>query len=159
MEDGGKDEEKKPPIAPPSGSNGKGRRRKSPKTSWPEGFALDADLKAYFALHGLQGGAADAEFSKFEQHAKANGKAFSDWRAAARNWALNAESFRRERGGGVPSAPKEKRDPRTFTADEWRNVMDVYRTENRWFPVWGPEPGEPGCLVPAKLLQTQEGPQ
>ncbi|MBN8957644.1 MAG: hypothetical protein J0H17_13905 [Rhizobiales bacterium] len=153
-------EREEPPIAPPSGSNGKSRRRKSPKTPWPEGFALDADLRAYFASHGMPGAVADAEFSKFEQHAKANGKTFSDWRAAARNWALNAESFRRERGGGVPTVPKaEKRDPRTLSTDEWRNLMDVYRNENRWFPVWGPEPGKPGCLVPAELLQTQEGPR
>ena len=45
------------------------------------------------------------------------------------------------------------RDPRTFTDAEWKKRLDHLRDCETWFEdKWGPRPGEPGCLVPSRLL-------
>jgi len=48
------------------------------------------------------------------------------------------------------------RDPKTFSDEEWRQRLTDYRRGQRWPDLyWGPPPGSPGCLVPAKLLIEQ----
>jgi hypothetical protein len=45
------------------------------------------------------------------------------------------------------------RDPKTFTDAEWRERLADYRGGQSWPDLyWGPAPGSPGCLVPAKLI-------
>jgi hypothetical protein len=45
------------------------------------------------------------------------------------------------------------RDPKTFTEAEWRERLADYRGGQSWPDLyWGPAPGSPGCLVPAKLI-------
>lgn len=40
------------------------------------------------------------------------------------------------------------KDPETFSADDWQQRLGM----GQWSSLWGPKPGEPGCLVPAALL-------
>ena len=48
------------------------------------------------------------------------------------------------------------RDSRTFTDAEWRERLADYRRGQPWPDLyWGPPPGSPGCLVPAKLIIEQ----
>ena len=42
-------------------------------------------------------------------------------------------------------------DPRTFTDAKWQKIL-AYAQENGWSPGFGPKPGEPGCLVPSRLV-------
>jgi hypothetical protein len=45
------------------------------------------------------------------------------------------------------------RDPKTFTDADWRQRLADYRGGQSWPDMyWGPAPGSPGCLVPAKLI-------
>ena len=48
------------------------------------------------------------------------------------------------------------RDPKTFSDEEWRQRLTDYRRGQGWPDLyWGPPPGSPGCLIPAKLLIEQ----
>jgi hypothetical protein len=53
--------------------------------------------------------------------------------------------------GGAIAAPT--RDPTTFRDDEWRTFLRGWTDSGDWsVSYWGPKPGQPGCLVPARLL-------
>jgi hypothetical protein len=63
------------------------------KGVWPEGFALDDDLKAY-AVEKLPAGVDVGRlWEQFEAHHRKTGSEFKDWRQAWRTWVLNAEGF------------------------------------------------------------------
>jgi hypothetical protein len=42
-------------------------------------------------------------------------------------------------------------DPRTFTPGQWRKRIDSHSASGDWLDIWGPKPGEPGCLVPEAI--------
>jgi hypothetical protein len=45
------------------------------------------------------------------------------------------------------------RDPATFKDQEWTERLEMHRGGVAWPEMyWGPPPGKPGCLVPAKLI-------
>jgi hypothetical protein len=49
------------------------------------------------------------------------------------------------------AAPERK--PETYTEDEWQERLEKYQTTGIWPERhWGPEPGQPDCLVPRHLL-------
>jgi len=49
-----------------------------------------------------------------------------------------------------------RRDPKTFTDAEWRQRLTDFSGGQPWPDMyWGPAPGRPGCLVPARLLIEQ----
>ena len=48
------------------------------------------------------------------------------------------------------------RDPKNFTDAEWRQRLTDFSSGQPWPDLyWGPAPGRPGCLVPARLLIEQ----
>lgn len=55
-------------------------------------------------------------------------------------------------GGGEP-APVV-RDPRSFTDADWQKRLTYLQDSETWLAAWGPQPGEPGCLVPSHLILT-----
>jgi helix-turn-helix protein len=66
------------------------RARADDKSLWPEGFALDAEMRAYANRRGLD---ADAEFVAFRNDALAHGRTNRDWRFAFRAWCDKAPDF------------------------------------------------------------------
>lgn len=55
------------------------------------------------------------------------------------------------RRGGTSAPPPA--DVRNWTDAHWENVMRIWREENLWdLDTMGPEPGKPGCIVPARHL-------
>ena len=49
---------------------------------------------------------------------------------------------------------ERKADPANFSAKHWKNLIAwASKLENEWQQDWGPEPGQPGCLVPAELME------
>ena len=51
----------------------------------------------------------------------------------------------------VVAAPT--RDPSTFTDEEWRTILRHLKETGDWsVSYWGPQPGQPGCHVPPRLL-------
>lgn len=53
---------------------------------------------------------------------------------------------------GDRSAPAATHGPDTFTDADWLSRLEHLRATCRWHDAWGPEPGEPACLVPPHLL-------
>ena len=43
-------------------------------------------------------------------------------------------------------------DPRSFTEEKWRRVLEYSGEAKTWLDAWGPQPGAPGCLVPSHLI-------
>jgi hypothetical protein len=64
---------------------------------------------------------------------------------------LNAGGYDDEPEGGGEPAPVPI-DPRSFTDENWRKRLAYFRDAEKWIDAWGPKPGEPGCLVPPRLL-------
>lgn len=62
---------------------------------------------------------------------------------------LNDGGFDDEQEDGAPVV----RDPRTFGDEDWRRRLKFSQENSTWDDAaWGPEPGEPGCLVPSHLI-------
>jgi hypothetical protein len=58
-------------------------------TEWPDGFALDADLRNYARDRGFIDREIEAMFQHFGDHAAMHGRLCRDWRAAWRTWVRN----------------------------------------------------------------------
>jgi hypothetical protein len=70
------------------------KKRSKPLTAWPEGFALDDQMRSYAIEHGID---AELEFAAFRNWAASKDARYSDWRAAWRTRIDNAPRF----GGGA----------------------------------------------------------
>lgn len=67
-----------------------------------------------------------------------------------RSWSLLpklVEEFAAKRQG---TSVKQKPAPKPI---DWPGRVKAYRDDGIWPHAWGPKPGEPGCAVPAELLQ------
>lgn len=67
----------------------------------------------------------------------------------ARNWSYFVPQIRdaadaRKAAGSVPKPAEAQFD--------WTRAIKLYRDDGFWASGWGPKPGEPGCRVPAQLL-------
>jgi hypothetical protein len=70
---------------------------------------------------------------------------------------LNADSYLDEpdKPEGVAreaTIAEPTRGPQSFSDSDWRNRLRDLSAKGEWSNFWGPRPGEPGCLVPARLL-------
>jgi hypothetical protein len=70
---------------------------------------------------------------------------------------LNADSYLDEPDkpeGVAPEATiaEPSLGPQSFSDSDWRNRLRNLSAKGEWSNLWGPRPGELGCLVPAHLL-------
>lgn len=67
---------------------------------------------------------------------------------------LNGGSYLDEPDAAQTSGPAiPSRDPASFTDEEWKKRLAMRERGEAWPATqWGPAPGTPGCLVPARLL-------
>jgi hypothetical protein len=70
---------------------------------------------------------------------------------------LNADSYLDEpdKPGGVAreaTIAEPSLGPQSFSDADWRNRLRDHWAKGEWSNLWGPRPGELGCLVPARLL-------
>ena len=98
-----------PPVSSSSSSSSKrestpeGRKRK-PETTWPEGFTLTEDLRAYAQKRGVD---PESEFEKFHLHAIDKSPTHKDWAVAFQRWILNEVGYRNRNGNAKPhQAPR-----------------------------------------------------
>jgi hypothetical protein len=137
---------------------------KNPK-QWPEdGFVH------WYALYPRKRsrGAAETSFAQ----AQARGEVtFDELLVATRRFAesmgdpkftpypatwLNAKSYLDEpdkpKGAGDLKIAEPSRSPQSFTEEDWKDRLRNSWANGDWSGHWGPRPGQPGCLVPAHLL-------
>jgi hypothetical protein len=65
---------------------------------------------------------------------------------------LNAGGYHDEPEGDEGEPAPVVRDPRSFSDDDWQKRVIHFQNGQEWLEPWGPKPGAPGCLVPARLL-------
>lgn len=41
---------------------------------------------------------------------------------------------------------------KTATREQWGKVLNIWSGTNNWSQSWGPEPGKPGCAIPADMI-------
>jgi hypothetical protein len=56
------------------------------------------------------------------------------------------------KGTPILTISEPARDPQSFTESDWRDRLANNWAKGQWSGLWGPRPGEPGCHVPAHLL-------
>ncbi|WP_027575389.1 hypothetical protein [Bradyrhizobium sp. WSM1743] len=67
------------------------------------------------------------------------------------SWINSGEYADEPEGSGPGEASRALRDPSSFTDADWQRRLAHFREGNDWLDAWGPAPGSPGCLVPARL--------
>jgi hypothetical protein len=73
-------------------------KRRAAKTTWPEGFALTAEMREYAAAKGCTN--PDRAFEAFRDKSLAKGYAYASWPAAWRSWGWSADDARSGNGNG-----------------------------------------------------------
>jgi|GEM_PF-2071207 hypothetical protein len=159
----------------------KDNRRESARADEPEGFAewyevyprkkqRNAAIRAYRKIvpKEITQGDLLARTVAFADFHKRNTPAH-DWRYLPypASWLNSAEYV-----DPLPNEPSNSdsrqneikiepptRDPRDFSDAEWQQRLADHRAGQEWPDLyWGPRPGSPGCLVPARLLIDQASP-
>jgi hypothetical protein len=139
----------------------KEKKDRAPKSAAvPEGFA------AWFAIYpnAIEQPPAERNFKKVM---KSGVVSLEELMAATARYAAKIEREKRDtefikkpanwlRDGCFDDGQKTELapvvDPRTFTNDQWQRRLKPHQDSGAWSENWGPEPGEPGCLVPSHLL-------
>lgn len=67
------------------------------------------------------------------------------------SWLNDGSYLEAPAGGGAKGAAPARR-PEQFTETEWRNAVQMHRS-GQWSNLFGPKPGQAGCLVPQHLLE------
>jgi hypothetical protein len=152
-------EEESPTIVPlkgdPAGdqpkaqSVAKPKRAEKRKTPWPEGFALNDEMRAFAAERGWGQSRQDTEFEKFHQHALQSDRSLKDWVAGWRTWVLNGIGYDQQRGRPPIALATPASDP---TPIDWGGRVEMFKRTNIWPLPWGPQPGSGGCRAPPDVL-------
>ena len=131
----------------------------APRCGWPTVRQLTSTR-----VRALQQRLADGGDDFREALAKAEASSFLSGKTERsdqhRNWVLTFDTFIRESFfvrvlEGVYDDREAKNTERFVSDDElrWRNRVDGFRKNGFWMrEVWGPPPGEDGCVCPARYL-------
>lgn len=65
-------------------------------------------------------------------------------------------SFNPEWAGAIAPPSTSVSEQPQFTLDQWRQYLDRYNKTGFWHRSYGPQPSEPGCLVPLELFKQKE---
>lgn len=122
-------------------SRGDGARAR--KTTIPPDWKPTPELIEYAKAQGCADPA--DTFERFRLNHAGKGTLHKDWTSAAQYWCRNEKNFRR--------AEPPKSGPPTTPAEPWEQRMSGWHGRKFWMPMWGPRPGEPGCMVPKAYLQ------
>ena len=92
------------PLEPPKKPE-RTPRVPSVKRTYPEGFVLTDDMRAYAEKYGIEPGCANKEFEKFSIHHRARGSKFVDWTLAWYTWCRNYSDYGPRTGAPTNKAP------------------------------------------------------
>jgi hypothetical protein len=74
----------------------------------------------------------------------------SDTQTTRKRHRTNHSTLKPEETGIVIKAPELK--PEDYTDDDWLKRLRHFEQNNHWPHQWGPQPGDPKCLVPSRLF-------
>lgn len=116
-------------------------------TRIPQDWAPDV---AYATSKGMTEREINLEAEKFRlywENRPGTGATKLDWNRTWFTWCL---SFCERAGRQPPSAPVPS--AAVMSDAQWNKALDLFWKSERWHRDFGPEPGRPGCRVPAHLL-------
>jgi hypothetical protein len=125
----------------------KPKRTEKRETPWPEGFALNDEMRAFAAEHDWPPPRQDREFEKYHQHALQTGRLLKDWVAGWRSWVLKGIEFNQVRPGASPATPISH-----APAIDWATRVEKFKNNGLWPLPWGPQPGSGGCRARTDVL-------
>jgi hypothetical protein len=137
-----------PGIPSKANAASKPERTKKLQTQWPDGFALDNDMRTFAAERRWHAPRQDREFEKYNQHALQTGRLLKDWVAGWRSWVLKGAEFdgRSTRVAAVPVSAAGA------APIDWNPRVAKFKTNGLWPPPWGPQPGSAGCKAPPDVI-------
>lgn len=125
-----------------------GRKPARPKTKTriKENWCPSDEDRAYARKLGFGDHLIDRMARNFLDYYLMKGTAWLRWELVWQQWARNEAQKQRitPPASGAPQGD-----------DVWRNAMRAWTERRSWPHSLGPEPGRPGCKVPAHLLQEQ----
>lgn len=126
------------------------------KTQLPVGWKLPPDDVEYARKLGLT----DMEIRQiaidFRDYWRSTGKVMLDWSLTWQTWVRRDA---KKRGKVLPDDPTLFAAATTDTrgSEMWRSTMKAWKESRTWVYSLGPEPGQPGCRVPADILNEFRG--
>jgi hypothetical protein len=146
-------EDERVAVATPSIANQtitvKRKRTERRATPWPDGFALNDEMRAFAAEHGWTTPTRqNAEFEKYHQHALQTGRTLKDWVAGWRSWVLKGTEYDRCRPNAAPAPTLALAAP----SIDWEPRVAKFKLTGLWPLPWGPRPDCAGCSAPADAL-------
>lgn len=124
----------------------------------PEGWEPTERARADAGNVGWSAAAISYQVELFKDHARQKDVKNKDWDAAFRTWLRKAEQF--DRAGNVLTyVPPTFRKALAAMPSDWPSRIKTTPDEafkiwtgKIWPANWGPEPGQPGCVVPQRIL-------
>jgi hypothetical protein len=116
----------------------------------------DWKLSRKDGMYGIDLGLTEGQVRKiakdFEIYWRSTGKRMVDWSLTWQGWARREAS---KLGKRLPDDPTlfETKAVDSASEDMWKAAMRSWRANRTWVYSLGPEPGQPGCRVPADVLK------
>lgn len=129
-------------------------RTKKPKTQIPDGFPdSEAIVRAgaYFKDRGKPHIDPSLEADGFRSRSLRDEIEYRDWPQAFRNWCTNAVKWDKTKAS-AKQVGASRGTPGWISPEDWGDRVCAFRDGYPWGEDWGPEPDQPGCLVPPEIL-------
>lgn len=120
----------------------------------PDGWKLPQEGVEYARKHGFYDRKISDMVEDFSNHHRSRGNRMVNWNLAWQTWVRNQVKFAGKRGpidAGLFSAPPPP--PPDNRSGTYRIAVEAWAKSRTWNHALGPEPGEPGCRVPAEILR------
>lgn len=124
----------------------------SPKTKGsrlPEGWQPTPDDRAFASGLGLDPDWVAPKFCDYWHSKPGQAGIKLDWSKTWRNWCRTEA----ERGGRRPASAQQSASQQDPHEQRMASRLKYWRENKAWSQEWGPAPGQPGCQIPAWMME------